>query len=447
MKIWEKGSSLSADIEKFTVGNDRELDLRLASFDIIGTLAHSQMLHKIELITDEEWAALRKALLELHQLVIQEDFRLNPEVEDIHSHVEWWLTEQLGDIGRKVHSGRSRNDQVLLDIKLYLRDEIKALVGLLQDFNELLLSKAEQYQQVLIPGYTHLQAAMPSSFGLWFGAYAESLVDDLRIMRGAYDIVNQNPLGSAAGYGNSFPLDRNLTTELLGFNALHINSVAAQMSRGKTETSLSFSISAMASTLSKLAMDVCLYNSQNFGFITFPDHITTGSSIMPHKKNPDIFELVRGRCNVLQTLPSQLMALTTNLPSGYHRELQLTKELLFPAIKQLIQCLDISHKALSEVQINSEIMLDDRYRLTYSVENVNQKVLQGIPFREAYREVAREIQNGTFSPLTNIDHTHLGSIGNPGIALIRQKLEQVVSSFNFARYEQAFEKLMAQDNP
>lgn len=441
MKLWEKGVSNPQDIEKFTVGQDRELDLQLAEYDVLGSLAHAAMLKSIDLLTETEWQSIRSALLVLLGKIKQGEFLIEEGIEDVHSQVEHLLTQELGDAGKKIHSGRSRNDQVLVDIKLFLRDQIKLLTTQISELGKVLLDLSQNHQEILIPGYTHMQAAMPSSFGLWFGAYAESFVDDLQIMQAAYKVINQNPLGSAAGYGNSFPLDRKLTSKLLGFKEPHINVVAAQMSRGKSETAMAFAIASAAGTLGKMAMDICLYNSQNYGFLSFPEHITTGSSIMPHKKNPDVFELIRARCNLLQQLPAQITSVTTNLPSGYHRDLQLTKEVLLPSIDQLKDCLDIAHSTLPQVQVNKEAINDPKYDLIFSVENVNQQVLQGIPFRDAYRQVALEIGEGTFKPLRSVKHSHLGSIGNPGTELIREKFAKVVEGFEFAKAEQALEAL------
>ncbi len=363
MKLWGKGNSLSSEIEKFTIGLDQELDLQLAPYDVVGSMAHAAMLREIKLLTKEEWRQLQDALAEIYQGIQRGEFKIEASVEDVHSQIEFMLTEKLNSVGKKIHSGRSRNDQVLVDIKLFLRDEINALTELIVSLIETLLELSDRYKQVIIPGYTHMQAAMPSSFGLWFGAYAETFIDDLRLLKAAFEIVNQNPLGSAAGYGNSFPLDREVTTELLGFADLHVNSVAAQMSRGKTETAVAFAVAAMSSTLGRLAMDICLYNSQNFNFLSFPEEITTGSSIMPHKKNPDVFELIRGRCNYLQTLPQQLLSITTNLPSGYHRDMQLTKELLLPALVQIKDCLVLISGTIQQVQVYQKAIFDSKYDL------------------------------------------------------------------------------------
>ena len=442
MKLWGKGTSLSAEIEKFTIGLDQELDMMLASYDVMGSMAHAAMLRDIKLLTKEEWRQLQDALVEIYQEIRKGDFKIEDSVEDVHSQVEFMLTEKLGAIGKKIHSGRSRNDQVLVDIKLFLRDEIKDLSTLVVGLIETLLDLSEKYRKVMIPGYTHMQAAMPSSFGLWYGAYAETFIDDLRLLKAAFDIVNQNPLGSAAGYGNSFPLDRMATTELLGFADLHVNSVAAQMSRGKTETAVAFALAAMSSTLGRLTMDICLYNSQNFNFLSFPEEITTGSSIMPHKKNPDVFELIRGRCNHLQTLPQQLLSITINLPSGYHRDMQLTKELLLPALKHTRDCFKLISGTIEQIEVNQQAIDDPKYDLIYSVENVNKQVLEGTSFRDAYGEIAKSISDGSYKPIKEIQHTHIGSTGNLGTVEIKKKLEGVQESFEFEIYQMKLQSLI-----
>jgi len=442
MKLWGKGTALSGDIENFTIGMDQELDLLLASYDVMGSMAHAIMLRDINLLTKEEWRKLQDALVEIYHEIQKGDFKIEDSVEDVHSQVEFMLTEKLGSIGKKIHSGRSRNDQVLVDLKLFLRDEIKGLTNMVVGLTETLLDLSEQYREVIIPGYTHMQAAMPSSFGLWFGAYAETFIDDLRLLKAAFDIVNQNPLGSAAGYGNSFPLDRQATTELLGFADLHVNSVAAQMSRGKTETAVAFALAALSSTLGRMAMDICLYNSQNFNFLSFPEEITTGSSIMPHKKNPDVFELIRGRCNLLQTLPQQLLSITINLPSGYHRDLQLTKEILLPALQHTRDCFNLISGTIQEIVVNKQVIEDPKYDLIYSVENVNRQVLEGTSFRDAYMEIAKSILDGSFKPIKEIQHTHLGSTGNPGTADIKKKLARVLGSFEFESYQNKLQTLI-----
>lgn len=442
MKLWGKGAAISGEIEKFTIGMDQELDLLLAPYDVMGSMAHAIMLRDIDLLTKEEWRQLQDALVEIHHEIQRGDFKIEDSVEDVHSQVEFILTAKLGSIGKKIHSGRSRNDQVLVDLKLFLRDEIKGLTNTVVGLSEILLDLSEKYREVIIPGYTHMQAAMPSSFGLWFGAYAETFIDDLRLLKAAFDIVNQNPLGSAAGYGNSFPLDRKATTELLGFADLHVNSVAAQMSRGKTETAVAFALAALSSTLGRMAMDICLYNSQNFNFLSFPEEITTGSSIMPHKKNPDVFELIRGRCNLLQTLPQQLLSITTNLPSGYHRDLQLTKEILLPALQHIQDCFNLISGTIQEIKVNQQAIEDPKYDLIYSVENVNRQVLEGASFRDAYLEIAKSISDGSFKPIKEIQHTHLGSTGNPGTADIKKKLARVQESFEFESYQNKLQTLI-----
>ncbi len=387
MKLWQKDQSATDHtIETFTVGQDRELDLALAPYDIIGSLAHGQMLASIGLLTDDEFQALRQALIRLYEQVQQGDFQIEEGVEDVHSQVELMLTQQLGDTGKKIHSGRSRNDQVLLDLRLFLRHELQAITEGTQSLFQRLVSLSERHKDVLLPGYTHTQVAMPSSFGLWLGAYAESLSDDAQLLLAAYKITNQNPLGSAAGYGSSFPLNRTLTTQLLGFDTLSYNVVYAQMGRGKVEKTVSFAMASVAATLAKLAADICLYMSQNFGFVAFPDQLTTGSSIMPHKKNPDVFELVRAKCNKLIALPNEISLIIGNLTSGYHRDLQILKESLFPAIDQLKQCLSMTDYALERMTVRENILDDEKYRYLFSVESVNQEVLAGVPFRDAYRQ-------------------------------------------------------------
>ena len=442
MKLWDKGYSIESKIEQYTVGKDRELDLLLAPYDVLGSLAHAQMLESVGLLEAEELRQLQQELKRIHQQVQEGRFTIEYGVEDVHSQVELQLTQALGDAGKKVHSARSRNDQVLVDIKMYLRAEVKEIVALVGELFETLLAGSEQHKGVLIPGYTHLQAAMPSSFGLWFAAYAESLVDDLRLLLAAYGIINQNPLGSGAGYGSSLPINRTLTTELLGFDQLHVNVINAQLSRGKTEQALAFAMAGLGQTLGKLAMDVCLYNSQNFGFLTFPDALTTGSSIMPHKKNPDVFELMRAKSNRLMALPNEINLLTSNLPSGYHRDFQLLKEILFPAIQQLKESLSLCSYMLQRVQINPDAIQDEKYRYLYSVEEVNKRVLAGTPFRQAYKEVGEAIAQGTYQPDGKVHHTHEGSIGNLGLDLIRQKFAEVEGQFRFQKWEGAFEQLL-----
>ena len=422
MKLWDKGYSIDEWIESFTVGNDRQLDLKLAIHDVRGSIAHIAMLESIGLLTFQEHNVLKEELLNIEKEIEEGKFVIEPGVEDVHSQVETLLTQRLGDVGKKIHSGRSRNDQVLVDLKLFYRDEIKTIARNVNALFEQLLDLSEEHSNVLMPGYTHMQVAMPSSFGLWFGAYAETLADDMLVLRAAYDTANMNPLGSAAGYGSSFPLDRTMTTKLLDFGDLHYNVVAAQMSRGKTERALAYAINAIASTLAKFAMDVCLFNSQNFAFISFPDELTTGSSIMPHKKNPDVFEIMRGRCNRLQTIITEVSSLTTNLPLGYHRDLQLLKDITFPAIEQLNECVRMCTFMLQHVRVNENILDDKRYDYLFTVESVNRLVMNGMPFRDAYKRVGQEVQNGTYQPMRTVFHTHEGSIGNLCTEHIRAKM-------------------------
>ncbi|MBD0260091.1 MAG: argininosuccinate lyase [Cytophagales bacterium] len=443
MKLWQKENTpVSEKIEKFTVGRDRELDLHLAPFDVLGSMAHAGMLARIGLLTEAEELQLRTALREIYRQVEAGTFTIEEGVEDVHSQVELQLTRQLGETGKKIHSGRSRNDQVLVDLKLYCRHRLGEVVRATEKLFRLLVALSERHKDVLLPGYTHLQVAMPSSFGLWFGAYAESLADDLLLLQAAYKIADQNPLGSGAGYGSSFPLDRTLTTQLLGFESLHYNVVYAQMSRGKTEQYACTALAAVASTLSRLAMDVCLYNSQNFGFLTLPDALTTGSSIMPHKKNPDVAELLRAKTNRLKALPNEFALLLSNLPSGYHRDLQLTKEIVMPAFAEILSCLDVTHFMLENVKVQENILDDPRYAYLFSVERVNELVLGGVPFREAYRQVGKEIAEGTYQPKREVHHTHEGSIGNLANDRITAKMEAVLAGFGFDRAEEALRKLL-----
>ena len=412
MKLWDKGFSTDKKIDLFTVGNDRELDLILAKYDVIGNIAHAKMLHKIGLLSAEEKNSLVKELEAILGSIKAGNFFIEDSFEDVHSKVEYLLTEKLGDVGKKIHTARSRNDQVLVDIHLYLKDSLNDICGEIDELFELLIELAEQYKDVLLPGYTHFQVAMPSSFGLWFSAYAETLIDDLYFIRAAYKVADQNPLGSAAGYGSSFPIDRDTTTELLHFETLKFNSIAAQMSRGKLEKSVAFALSAVAGTLSKMSMDICLYMSQNFNFISFPDELTTGSSIMPHKKNPDVFELIRGKCNKLQALPYEFTLISNNLPSGYHRDFQLLKEGLIPSFSTLKSCLEMLTYSLKNIRVNTAIIEDEKYVYLFSVEEVNKLVQQGIPFRDAYKIVGKKIDEGTFKPNKKVVHTHKGSLGN-----------------------------------
>ncbi|PWE01194.1 argininosuccinate lyase [Marinilabilia rubra] len=438
MKLWDKGTSTDKKIESFTVGKDRELDLFLAPFDVVGTMAHTRMLASVGLLSDKDLGLLLPALKDLYKNTQEGDFQIEEGVEDVHSQVEMELTRKLGDVGKKVHSGRSRNDQVLLDLKLFTRDRLMQVTQSVEQLFAVLQKRSEEHKNDLLPGYTHLQVAMPSSFGLWFGAYAESLVDDMHLMLGAWKITNQNPLGAAAGYGNSFPLDRRLTTELLGFDDLSYNVVYAQMGRGKMERSVAMALSSVASTLSRLAVDACLYMSQNFGFIKLPDEFTTGSSIMPHKKNPDVFELLRARCNRLIDVPQQIAMITGNLPSGYFRDLQLIKEIFIPAFDEILSCLELMTLAVEKMDVVSEIMNNELYKYAFSVEEVNRRVLKGVPFRDAYKQVGLEIEKGKFSPNTSgVQHTHEGSIGNLCNAEIKKKMQDVIGQFSFDRVRDA----------
>ncbi len=422
MKLWSKGFEPDKLIEEFTVGRDRELDLRLAKYDVEGSMAHIRMLESIGLLEKEELTVLLAALEEIHATAERGEFVIEEGIEDVHSQVELMLTRKLGDVGKKIHSGRSRNDQVLVDLKLFMRDELRMVAEHTEVLFNRLQALSEEYADVLMPGYTHLQVAMPSSFGLWFGAYAESLVDDMQMIAAAYKIANQNPLGSAAGYGSSFPLNRRMTTELLGFETLHYNVVAAQMSRGKTERAAAYAIAALASTLGKMAMDVCLFMCQNFGFVSFPDELTTGSSIMPHKKNPDVFEIMRGKCNRLQNIINEVSMLTTNLPLGYHRDLQLLKDITFPAIDEMNECIKMCDFMLQHIRINKNILDDNRYDYLFTVEDVNRLVLSGVPFRDAYKQVGQQVQQGSYQPTREVHHTHEGSLGNLCTDNIRDKM-------------------------
>jgi len=443
MKLWQKEkTSVSEKIEAFTIGDDAKWDLELAEFDVLGSLAHIKMLTSIGLLEKNELETLSDELKNIYQEVKSEDFKIASGIEDIHSQVELMLTDRLGEVGKKIHSGRSRNDQVLVDLKLYMRSQIKEMVGYIQLFFDKLTELSEKYKDILIPGYTHLQVAMPSSLGLWFGAYAESLLDDMQMMLASYKVVNKNPLGSAAGYGSSFPLDRTMTTDLLGFENLNYNVVYAQMSRGKSEKLVSMAMASVASTLARLSMDVCLYMNQNFNFISFPDELTTGSSIMPHKKNPDVFELIRGKCNALQALPNQVSIMTTNLPSGYHREMQLIKEQFFPAFNTLNDCLEMGTFMLDNMIVKDNILDDDKYKYLFSVELVNQYVLEGMPFRDAYKKVGDEINNGEFNPEKKINHTHEGSIGNLCTKEIQNAFTEVVDNFEFDKFEDKINHLL-----
>ncbi len=412
MKLWDKGFSANKKIDLFTVGNDRELDLILAKYDVIGNIAHAKMLYKIGVLSSEEITSLETELESILATIEAGNFTIEDSFEDVHSKIEYLLTERLGDTGKKIHTARSRNDQVLVDVHLYLKDALNEINEDVDALFDLLIQLAEKYKEVLLPGYTHFQVAMPSSFGLWFSAYAETLIDDIYFIKTAYKVADQNPLGSAAGYGSSFPIDRDITTELLHFETLKFNSVAAQMSRGKLEKSVAFALSSVASTLSKMSMDICLYMSQNFNFISFPDELTTGASIMPHKRNLDVFELIRGKCNKLQALPYEFTLITNNLPSGYHRDLQLLKEGLIPSFSTLRSCLEMLTYSLKNIQVNKTIIDDEKYRYLFSVEEVNKLVQTGIPFRDAYKIIGKKIDDGSFKPDKNVVHTHKGSLGN-----------------------------------
>jgi argininosuccinate lyase len=443
MKIWQKNIDVNKDIEAFTVGKDRELDLQMAAYDVLGSLAHVEMLESIGLLTAGELAEIQKELKNIYAEIAAGKFVIEDTVEDVHSQVEWLLTQRIGEAGKKIHSGRSRNDQVLVDLKLYFRSCIEEMVGNTAVLFGQLIELSNKHRDKLLPGYTHLQIAMPSSFGLWFGAYAESLVDDMEVMLAAWKICNKNPLGSAAGYGSSFPLNRTMTTELLGFERLNYNVVYAQMGRGKTERILAQAMSSVAASLAKMAMDVCLFINQNFGFISFPDELTTGSSIMPHKKNPDVFELIRSRCNKIQALPNEIALMITNLPSGYHRDLQLLKENLFPAITSLNECLEMATFMLQNITVKDNILDDKKYAYLFSVEVVNELALKGTPFREAYKIVGESIDKGTFTPGKVVHHTHEGSIGNLCNAEIEGMMTEIRSQFKFEKMHAAIEKLLA----
>jgi len=442
MKLWQKDKASLKEVETFTVGKDREMDMYLAAFDVVGSLAHIQMLESVGLLTKNELSQLQSALKNIYQQIKKGEFKLQEDVEDIHSQNELLLTQKLGDVGKKIHAARSRNDQVLVDIKLYLRNELEELVIAIQPFFDLLQTQSEKYKEHLLPGYTHLQLAMPSSFGLWFGAYAESLVDDMITLKGAYDVVNKNPLGSAAGYGSSFPINRTLTTKLLGFDDLNYNVVYAQMGRGKAERIVAQSLANVADTFSKLSMDVCLYLNQNFEFISFPEELTTGSSIMPHKKNPDVFELIRSHCNQIKALPNEIMMMTTNLPSGYYRDLQLLKEHLFPAFKTLKDCIEMAGLMLSNIEIKKDILADEKYKYLFSVEEVNKLVNAGMPFRDAYKKVGLDIEAGNFKYDVSIHHTHEGSIGNLCNGEIKKQMQKIVNSFPFESVAVAIKNLL-----
>lgn len=441
-KLWEKNVQVDHEVDVFTVGKDREMDLYLAKYDVLGSMAHITMLESIGLLAKEELDVLLAELRTIYAIADSGEFVIEDGIEDVHSQVELILTRRLGDIGKKIHSGRSRNDQVLLDLKLFTRSQIQELVELVSSLFEVLIAQSDRYKEVLLPGYTHLQIAMPSSFGLWFGAYAESLVDDLQLTQAAYRICNRNPLGSAAGYGSSFPLNRQMTTDLLGFDSLDYNVVYAQMGRGKMERTVAFAMAGIAATLSKLAFDACMFNSQNFGFIKLPDQFTTGSSIMPHKKNPDVFELTRAKCNKLQALPQQITLISNNLPSGYFRDLQIIKEVFLPAFDELKDCLRMVTHMMREVKVNNSILDDEKYALLFSVEEVNRRVLEGTPFRDAYKQVGLDIEAGKFTPEKTVHHTHEGSVGNLCNEHISAMMQNIVSSFSFERMNEAETRLI-----
>lgn len=435
MKLWDKGTAVNEMIEAFTVGRDREMDLYLAESDVLGTIAHITMLETIGLLQKEELSVLKKSLTGIYQQIKERNFTIEPGVEDVHSQVELLLTKQLGDIGKKVHSGRSRNDQALVDIRLFTRDGLLEIANDIQSLFSALQSQSERYKDVLLPGYTHLQVAMPSSFGLWFGAYAEALTDDLQLLSSAYKINNQNPLGSAAGYGSSFPLNRTLTTQLLGFDDLNYNVVYAQMGRGKVERITAFAFVNLASTIGRMATDLCLFMSQNFAFITLPAEFTTGSSIMPHKKNPDVFELIRARCNKLQSLPVEIGSILGNLPSGYFRDMQMIKESFLPAFAEIQTILQIATFAIGEIGVNTKILDDPKYNYLFSVDEVNRLVLSGVPFRDAYKIVGNQIEEGNFKPGKTANHTHEGSIGNLCNDKIAAKFSRIYAEFDKGKIE------------
>jgi len=441
-KLWEKSTQVDAKIEAFTVGCDREMDVFLAKYDVLGSMAHIRMLESVGLLQADELASLLDELKNIYQLAEKGEFEIEEGVEDVHSQVEMLLTRKLGDVGKKIHSGRSRNDQVLVDLKLFARAEIEKTVSAVNELFEVLISQSNKYKDVLLPGYTHLQVAMPSSFGLWFGAYAESLADDLQLLLSAWKITNRNPLGSAAGYGSSFPLDRQLTTDLLGFDTMNFNVVYAQMGRGKMERTVANALASVAATVAKLAFDACMYTSQNFGFIKLADQFTTGSSIMPHKKNPDVFELTRAKCNKLQAVPQQIMMITNNLPSGYFRDLQIIKEVFVPAFAELTDCLEMTAMMMAQVKVNTKILNDSRYDFLFSVEEVNRLASSGVPFRDAYKQVGLEIEAGNFKPNKTVNHTHQGSIGNLCNDKIRIYRDDILSQFTFQNVRNAETNLL-----
>lgn len=441
-KLWEKNVQVNEEIDRFTVGRDREMDIYLAKYDVLGSMAHITMLESIGLLTKEELHDLIVELRHIYTIAEEGKFVIEDGVEDVHSQVELMLTRKLGDIGKKIHSGRSRNDQVLLDLKLFTREQLQKVVGAVGDLFHVLIAQSNKNKDVLMPGYTHLQIAMPSSFGLWFGAYAESLVDDMYFLQAAYRMCNRNPLGSAAGYGSSFPLDREMTTRLLGFDSMNYNVVYAQMGRGKMERNIAFSLASIAGTISKMAFDACLFSCQNFGFVKLPDECTTGSSIMPHKKNPDVFELTRAKCNKIQSLPQQVMMIMNNLPSGYFRDMQIIKEIFLPAFEELLDCLQISSYIMGRIKINEHILDDDKYLYMFSVEEVNRLASEGMPFRDAYKKVGLDIEAGKFTHAKEVHHTHAGSIGNLCNDKIEALMNEALKGFNFEVVKQAENNLL-----
>ena len=442
MKLWEKSVQVTDEIDKFTVGHDRELDLYLAPYDVLGSMAHVTMLHNIGLIADNELEPLLSELKKIYHTALEGKFVIEDGIEDVHSQVELMLTRALGDMGKKIHSGRSRNDQVLVDLKLFTRQKLREVAEAVRQLFDELQKQSERYKEVLMPGYTHLQVAMPSSFGLWFGAYAESLTDDMLFIEAAYRLTNRNPLGSAAGYGSSFPLNRQMTTDLLGFDSMDYNVVYAQMGRGKMERNVAFALASVAGTVAKLAFDACMFNSQNFGFIKLPDECTTGSSIMPHKKNPDVFELIRARMNRLQSLPQEMILIMNNLPCGYFRDLQELKEAFLPAFDRLIDCLHMTTYIIERIRVNDHILDDERYNAMFSVEEVNRLAAEGMPFRDAYKKVGLDIEAGRFTPNKDIHHTHAGSIGNLSNEQVKALMDATWQKFNFSRVDQAIGKLI-----
>lgn len=442
MKLWEKSVQVTDEIDKFTVGHDRELDLYLAPYDVLGSMGHVTMLHNIGLIADNELEPLLSELKKIYHTALEGKFVIEDDIEDVHSQVELMLTRALGDMGKKIHSGRSRNDQVLVDLKLFTRQKLREVAEAVRQLFDELQKQSERYKEVLMPGYTHLQVAMPSSFGLWFGAYAESLTDDMLFIEAAYRLTNRNPLGSAAGYGSSFPLNRQMTTDLLGFDSMDYNVVYAQMGRGKMERNVAFALASVAGTVAKLAFDACMFNSQNFGFIKLPDECTTGSSIMPHKKNPDVFELIRARMNRLQSLPQEMILIMNNLPCGYFRDLQELKEAFLPAFDRLIDCLHMTTYIIERIRVNDHILDDERYNAMFSVEEVNRLAAEGMPFRDAYKKVGLDIEAGRFTPNKDIHHTHAGSIGNLCNEQVKALMDATWQKFNFSRVDQAIGKLI-----